>query len=373
MEDYWPIPIMGGFLQPIQEGEQITAFEFSIANQDYTYAPNIEESGQTQVSAQITTRDKLFPFVRQQLEEAFAYLQCYFNVELVSEEIEAKYVGETEEEEEKILIKSYKTEKAPQNPIVPYDMFTRSLMAAERTPAPRFEATFVLMARAEMSHGRFIDSFRYSFLLIESVYGEGKIKSKQLKDSLKTNSEFSNIVAMALEERIQPRTKQGTDTEKILSGGAGVDDVIDHIVDKRGYYFHGNRKHRNLWQPHEQQTAESLCLFCLQIANLVAVNAAQPIFEKSLGTRHFEDAKSVGAIMTMQINYRFRERGETFDRDGILNVNIPGTKVTPKLAVHIASHFLKDFEERLPTANLGQATRKVEETGQRVFDLHIHA
>ena len=341
IEDYWPIPVMGGFLQPVQEGGQITAFEFTIANQDYTYAPNIEESGRTQVSAQITTRDKLLPFVRQQLEEAFAYLQCYFDVELVSEEIEAKYVGETKEEEEKIPIKSYKIGRAPQNPTIPYDMFTRSLMAAEHTPAPRFEATFVLMARAEMSRERFIDSFRYSFLLIESVYGEGKIKSKQLKDSLKANSEFSKIVAKALDERIRPRTRQGTDTEMMLSGGAGVDDIIDHIVEKRGYYFHGNRKHRNLWQPHEQQTAETLCLFCLQVANLVAVNAAQPIFESSLGTRHFEDAKSVGAVMTMQINYRFREREEAFDHDGILNVNVPGTKVTSKLAVYVASHFLR--------------------------------
>ena len=337
IEDYWPIPVMGGFLQPVQEGGQITAFEFTIANQDYTYAPNIGESGRTQVSAQITTRDKLLPFVRQQLEEAFAYLQCYFDVELVSEEIEAKYVGETKEEEEKILIKSYKIGRAPQNPTIPYDMFTRSLMAAECTPGPRFEATFVLMARAEMSCERFIDSFRYSFLLIESVYGEGKIKSKQLKDSLKANSEFSKIVAKALDERIQPRIKQSTDAERMLSGSAGVEDIIDYIVDKRGYYFHGNRKHRNLWQPHEQQTAETLCIFCLQVANLVAVNAAQPIFESSLGTRHFEDAKSVGAIMTMQVNYRYREREEALDHDGILNVNVPGTKVTPKLAVYVAS------------------------------------
>ena len=55
-----------------------------------------------------------------------------------------------------------------------------------------------------------------------------------------------------------------------------------------------------------------------------------------------------------------------------MNINVPGTKVTPKMAVYVAKKFLHKFEEGAPTADLKSATCAIPTTGQRVFELAFH-
>ena len=281
------------------------AFEITFTNQSRDMSPVMEESSEAGVAFNIIGRDRLLPFVKMHLEDALAYLQCFFDVEILIDEIEAEYVGETEEEERQIKIKSFKSEK--NNPLmtVPFDIFTRAIMAAEKVDAPRLEANFVRMARNEMLDKRYIDSFRYSFLLIEFIYGEGKYKTAQLKKVLKGNAEFVSIVSSALKERILLKHNRSSDTKKLLAGNPRAEVIIDHIVDKRGFYFHGNVKGKNVWKPHDQEAAEALCLLSLDIAMLVSQDAAAPMFDDSLVKRYFDNAKRVGAIMTMTVNFQF--------------------------------------------------------------------
>ena len=364
--------MMGGSLCAISEDNKIIAFEISFANQNSNFAPALGTTDEEGVKAHIIDRDKLLPFVKMQLEEAFSYLQCYFDIELASDEIEASYIGETDEEEKIIPIKSFKVGRISRTPTIPYDMFTRAIMAAEAVPAPRLEANFVKMARTEMFQERYIDSFRYSFLLIESIYGDGKFKSEQLKNALKKNTAFVATVSVALQERMLPKRDKWSDTAKLLSEDVTVESVIDHFVDKRGFYFHGNTKRKDPWQPHEQQAAESLCLLSFCVANQIALDAASSMFDESLSKRHVENARSTGAIMTMKVSYRFQEQGEDFDREGVLNMTVPGTKATPKLAVYVANNFLKYLQEKICDADLKSAKCVVEETGQSVFHFEVH-
>jgi hypothetical protein len=245
-------------------------------------------------------------------------------------------------------------------------------MAAEGGAAPELEATLTKLARAAMLQDRYIDSFRYSFLLIESVYGEGKFRSIQLKQALKASAELKGLVAAARRTRMSPKRPRNSDTEKLLAGSPTVEDVIDHLVDKRGFYFHGNTKRKDAWQPHEQEGAEALCLLALEIAMQISHAAAAPMFDDALSQRHFKEAKDAGAIVTMNVKFQFRAPSESFDRDRSMNITVPGTKVTPKMAVYVSRNFLQKFEEVAPDADLKAATCTVAATGQKVFDLTIH-
>ena len=364
--------MMGGTLRAVSVDDRIVAFEISFGGQDSNHAPALEEAKEDDVKAHIIERDKLLPFVKMQMEEAFAYLQCYFDVDIASDEMEVRYIGETEEEERRIPIKSFNVTRNNVTPTIPYDMFTRALMVAETKPAPRVEANFLKMARTELFRERYIDSFRYSFLLIESIYGDGKFKSVQLKTVLKKSTDFTRLVSIALNERISPKHHKWSDTEKLLSSDAvTIDAVIDHIVDKRGHYFHGNIRQKDAWRPHEQQAAASLSLLSLGIANRIATQAAHSMFHDSLSKRHYEAAKSAGAIITMRVTFSFREQGEDFDREGQLNMTVPGTRATPKVAVYAAENFIKYFRESIPHANLKSARCVVPETGQSVFHLEV--
>ena len=372
LEDSWPIAIRGGTVQTISKDGKIIAIEVRFPNQDPNLSPAYEKAKERDVAFNIIGRDKLLPFIKMQLEDAFSYLQCCFNVELLIDEISAEYVAETKVEEDLINISSFTFGREKPVPAVPYDLFTRAMIAAENGPGPRLEANFIRMSRAELFNERYIDSFRYSFLLIESTYGDGKFKSQQLKAALGNNSEFVSFVERALEERIVPRGNNSSDTEKLLSSGPSIEDVIGHIVDKRGFYFHGNNKGKDIWKPHEQETAESLCLLSLSIASMIAFQAAGRMFDPALSKRHLEGAQSAGAIMTMKVNYRFRNNGETFDREGTISMNVPGTRVTPKLAVSVASEFLKEVPGLVPSADIKSAKCIDARTGNVVFDIRIH-
>lgn len=373
LEDHWPVPvIMGGELRVVAEGSKATAFEVSFTGQPVDLAPAWQQHETGSATGTIVVRDSLLPFVRMQVEKAFAYLQCYFDVELLIDETDVAYEGETEEEERQIVIKGRKTRREKTPAPISFDMLTRAIMAAERGTAPELEATLAKLARTAMLQERFIDSFRYSFLLIESVYGEGKFKSIQLKQALKDSAELKGIVANALKTRMSPKRPRNSETDKLLAGSPGVDEVIDHLVDKRGFYFHGNAKRKDAWRPHEQEAAETLCLLALEIAMLISHAAAAPMFEDELSQRHFDEAKRKGAILTMNVKFRFRDPTEPFDRDGSMNITVPGTRATPKMAVYVAKTFLERFEEGAPTADLKAAICTVASTGQKIFDFTLH-
>ena len=372
LEDHWPISIMGGDLRVISIDEKVNAFEITFTGQPVHLAPAVEVHEQGDAKFTITERDTLLPFVKMQLGKAFAYLQCYFDVEILIGEIEAKYAGETAEEETQIKIKSRKSKRKKNTLMVPYDVFTRAVMASETGKAPELEANILRMARTEMLQERYIDSFRYSFLLIDFIYGDGQHKTAKLKATLKANQEFMSIVTNALKENMSPKHPRNSDTERLLSTFPTAEAVIDHLVDKRGFYFHGNVRRKNAWQPHEQETAEALCLLSLNIAMFISHVAAAPMFEDSLSQRHFDNAKRVGAIMTMNINFLFHDPTDNLNKPENVNIDTPGTKVTPKMAVNVAENFLNRFKDMVPVGDLRSAKCTVAGTGQKVFDMEFH-
>tara|TARA_R110001592_G_scaffold254129_3_gene517487 strand:- start:29985 stop:31115 length:1131 start_codon:yes stop_codon:yes gene_type:complete len=363
---------MDGQLEVISDNGTATAFEITFTGKSVDLSPRLEQHKTGDVKMSITARDSLLPFALMQLEKAFVYLQCYFEIEILIDDVDIKYEGETEAEEKEIQVKAFSTKREPPPLRLTYDYLTRALMAAESGEAPEFEATLLNAARSAMLRKRYIDSFRYSFLLIESLYGEGKFKKNQLKEALNSSSEFRSIVIKTLDEPMSPRKHQTSDTERLLSGSPSVEEVIEHLVDKRGFYFHGNVKRSDAWQPHEQTAAEALCLLSIQIAMSISHQAAAAMFDDALSQRHYDEAKQAGAIMTMVVKYQFRDSHENFDRDGRMNVNVPGTKVTPAMAAYVAKNFLQRLEETLPDAELKVASCVVDGTDQKVFDIQFH-
>jgi hypothetical protein len=74
----------------------------------------------------------------------------------------------------------------------------------------------------------------------------------------------------------------------------------------------------------------------------------------------------------MKVQFQFRDPSEEFDRHESINISVPGTKVTPKMAIYVAKNFLERFEYGAPVANLKSATCTVAATGQKVFDFTLH-
>jgi len=75
--------------------------------------------------------------------------------------------------------------------------------------------------------------------------------------------------------------------------------------------------------------------------------------------------------MKVRVIYQFYEQDLDFKSEGQLNINVPGTKATAKLAVYLADKFLTHFREKHPDSDLVMATCVVIETGHRVFSFQV--
>ncbi|CAM4212447.1 hypothetical protein SB00001_01191 [Klebsiella variicola] len=372
IDDHWEIPMQGGKLRIIEESGYAKAIELTFEKQPLEYAPSFQKRATYEAMTTITGHDELIAFVKRQLDNAAIFLECFHDIELMTEEIEAKYEGETPEEETRLSIKSISMGRHDSALPLSFDMFTRALMAAEKYDGPRFEVAFVKSARKMLENQEFINSFRYSFLLIESLYGNGQFKTPSLQGALKSNQEFRNIVELAIKDMIPAKNDRNSDTAKLISTKPNADDIINHLVEKRGFYFHGNIKRKDAWNPDEQDSAESLALLAIGIITKITMKAAEPMFVAELEKRHFEDAMQVGAKIVFEIKFRFREPEENFDRQHQVNITMPGTKVTPRTAFAVAQHFLHVFQHNQPISALCEAECKIQETGEKVFNLTFH-
>lgn len=255
IDDHWEIPMQGGKLRIIEENGYAKAIELTFEKQPLEYAPSFQKRATYEAMTTITGHDELIVFVKRQLDNAAIFLECFHDIELMTEEIEAKYEGETPEEETRLPIKSISMGRHDSALPLSFDMFTRALMAAEKYDGPRFEVAFVKSARNMLKNQEFINSFRYSFLLIESLYGNGQFKTPSLQAALKSNQEFRNIVELAIKDMIPAKNDRNSDTAKLISTKPNADDIINHLVEKRGFYFHGNIKRKDAWNPDEQDSA----------------------------------------------------------------------------------------------------------------------
>jgi hypothetical protein len=364
---------MGGRCKVVETADgRAQALEIVFKGEPAIHAPSFQPLTGGKVKAHITGRDHRLVLIKCRLVDAMSFLECFHNIDLATDEIEAQYEGETPEEQTQIAIISFKSGRRQPSLSLTFDMFTRALMAAETRDGPHFEASLASRARETLAERRFIDSFRYSFLLIEAQFGEGQFKKAGLAAALKDNPNFVEMVQAAARVGIPANAGEGSKTSKFFADKPSAPAIIDHLVEMRGYYFHGNAKRKDAWMPNKQDSAEALAFLSMNIVQEIISEAATPMFEPALAVRHFNDAAKVGAILVFEVKYQFQEPDENFVRKDVVEIRAPGAKVTPKHANAIAQEFMRYFESAVPTAAVRTATCSVKASGQKVFDIVFH-
>jgi len=371
--DHWPFPVAGGLCSVVEKDGVARALEVVFENQPVELAPLFLPAGPGPAKFEIRGQDPQIALVRATLEQAMGFLQCYHGVGLVTDEIASAYEPETPEEKARIQVLSMEMGKQEHIHRFSFSMLTRAVMAAEAGPAPVFEVALVSSARDALIKGRFIDSFRYSFLLIEFLHGDGQFRGAGLKEVLRKDNAFNDLLGRVLAGRIRPHDVPASDTLALLDTNPTTGDVIDHLVDKRGFYFHGNIKRKDTWKPDQQEGAKLLAFLAIDIASTLAQEAAAPMFDEKFNQRHVDDAKKAGAKIVMQVRFDFSLAEDGVARQGQFNFACPATKLTPALAQGVAGEFFQAFERDFPTGALKSATCVVEETGEVAFEMTFHA
>ncbi len=350
----------------------VTAIEFEKSGCPIELAFRIDDTLEGPVKATITGDDYFVAEVRDHLDRAFSYLQCYFSTELELNRISIHHEAETDEEAERIVVHSFELGKQEDRPLpITYDFITRAIMAAENGDAPQHEASLAHLARENLGSERYIDSFRYSFLLIETMYGNGESRQNQLISALESHTRFVEIIEQEVATWRRPKNGHHSETDNLLTGNSTTHSVIEHLVKRRGHYFHANKRKPKAWSSKSQKEAESLAWFAVGIAQAIGHDAAEPMFAEKYGQRHFDEAGQMGAHVTMKIEYLYRIPEQEFIRKRELVAKLPGTKVTTQMAMRMLQNAMTHFEHNEPVGTIHSITARAED-GSDVFTVRFH-
>lgn len=329
----------------IAEGEMVTALEFSFTGQPTSLAPTLSPPGPETPSLNIN--DTLHTALIEKVANGASLLGAQFAVELDLQRSEASYIAETDAEKSEIAVSRFAYDEKSNQPIsLPYDMVTRAMMAAEQPLIGdhRLFAALHAAARQAIEQGRYIDSFRYSFLVFDALFSQGQFKKRELEKAFRSSVSFMNAIRGALAEYSGMMGRKQSVTSAIVQAKPTPEEFSDHLIERRGHYFHSNQQKSSAWQPHQQDEACDLAFLSVAIALQLSSTFAEPMFEEGLTLRHFDEARSSGAIVVLRIEYTFVDDGGKDKPQGaILNYNAPGTKVTRALATGIMKSFMNDF------------------------------
>ena len=239
-----------------------------------------------------------------------------YDIDMDVDEIQCWYEPETEQERQQLVneiqgIGFGKTEKVS---VIPHECIAAALFAAEAENAPFLAADLSMMARRAIKNERYIDSFRYSFLLIEFLFGDGQFKKEKLKQKFKANRKFRSMVRMALDDPVLLGGPASIEVNSLLKRVTSVDEAIDFIVDRRGFYFHGNIKRPSTWKSHQQEDAKALGFLAMAITKQVSRDETNSIYSDVSWQRYRKSAESQAAILAAKIRFILYDPSDNCER-----------------------------------------------------------
>ncbi len=369
--DHWPIRAFGGTVTLIESDGLVSGVKISFENQSVDLAPELTKLDQGEIKANITFRDgALHKGVEQKLHQALSFVQCFFPIELALGAVKTEFEAESDAEKDSIELHEFSRRNQTSTTEISFDMISRAMWASDAGHDASFIASLNVQARNSLSEERYINSFRYSFMAIEAEYGNGQFKSDKLKAALKTSLSFKRVLTSGVEYSRSMPSRNKSPSDEIVKGG-DIDSIIDHIVDRRGHYFHGNRKKRDAWCPNEQGEAEALAILGVNVLSAMAGEHAAPMFDEGLSKRHYDEAVRSGAQVALVVIFHYKRRDMPFLDRRQLRMNYPGNKPSPLMAMDALKNFLSEFEKGDPLSELVDAKCIDQATGREVFKIGI--
>lgn len=365
LEDHWPLAGQGAVLTFETVNGEATAIIVSFKNQPPEAAPQIQRVQHGKIKANITIRGRLEARGRKIVERFVDFTNLYLSLEVDLDGVEAEYIPASDEERRRMGLYSFKTNRQRPTVQMPFDLLAQAFFAGESSDDPSFASRMFHLAREALISEQYIDSFRYSFLLIEAFYGDGKFKTAQLVGAL-LSGDFKRMLHEASAELLTDPINAKSAARPLAIEYKTPDALANLLVTKRGFYFHGNLARANTWHPDRQAEARPLAELGVLLGSKITHTLGGAMFGPNINSRFIENAKAFGAVMPIEVQVDFIDRNGVQGRRGI-RFECPGTVATTSLAIRVNQHFLKWAEAELADVKIISAVGRDTASGQELF------
>ena len=366
LDDHWPLESGDALLTFERDGDNVSAIVITIRNLSAEEAPVISTPKETGEIPHISINGKSEGRARRIVARFLDYINLYFAIKVDLRSVDIEYVPATDAERERIDMYGIKLSKEPPISRLPFDILAQAFFASEGDFDPSFVSRMLSSAREALIDEQYIECFRYCFLLIEALYGEGKFQKPDLVRAFCRSAEFRPVIEAMLSEFPSDPLYKSSPGRALVAKYSTPETLMGHLVERRGYYFHGNLKRSDPWHPDKQEEARALAEVCIDLAIGGTHSFSATMFGPEINRRFIDNAKRQGAIMSIEVQYFYMD-ADGRRLKGKMAMDAPGTTATSDLAVTVNKNFLHWAQTELRRETLVHAVAVDRATGQEIF------
>ncbi|MCK0148482.1 hypothetical protein MWU54_00470 [Marivita sp. S6314] len=274
----------------------------SVDGVDVKHAPLVAMGADEGVSASITIRSD--EYVQLAINEILKWQTVISGIQIFDinfDEYEVSYHPETSDEEEKILLKSYKGSYESLNNECDFEQIGRAFCVKD-VDVERIEYTSHYRdGRLAFEVGRYIDAYNHFFLFLETRYCDGKTQTNLQTKLLLEAGHFISALKESIKEYSSHGAAKSKHLEPLFSPEATDEKKVKCIINLRGRLRHHSLKNPNRWDPNKHDEYKQPAQLLQAIVSKVVINSSiSDIYSKD-SLKMFQDISTSTGFETKLI------------------------------------------------------------------------
>jgi hypothetical protein len=204
-----------------------------------------------------------------------------------------EWIPETESEKEKVQMFSFSRTRSgepPENlPNAPIHLFVRSVLAVSDLKEAEIPLNFYRRGRLDVFEERYIDAIYNLYFVFETLFADGRFKKNDVVRKFRASKELLDAMDQ-VQKDIDPEIRSNKTLlkeyrEKYVN--KTKEEIIEHIVDLRGFLHHHTLKKKDIWHPSKQRTFKVDALTLLKICHHIALKRTISVLFKQERVEEF--------------------------------------------------------------------------------------
>lgn len=161
-------------------------------------------------------------------------------------------------DEEKQLLELYEFTFTHENPddhkeAIPFSLVAQSFIAGFKNNNYEVALSFFRKGKIDMISRAYIDTFYDFYFVLEALFGKGKTKNAHIEKNLLSSDTLSTAISKAKQKTnlISHVSTELNDPFNYIN--SSFEDIVKHIVSRRGFLHHHNPEHPKAWSPDAQK------------------------------------------------------------------------------------------------------------------------
>lgn len=199
--------------------------------------------------------------VIKQMHKLEALLSVWNNIRSIDTEVfEIEWIPESDTERHPFNLTKFQATRPEYEPSelepMPYDLIARSVLAIEKGKGISIISGFFRKGNWDFSNEDYIDAIYDYYLILETLFANGKFKSAEVKKQFGNSMELRSFFEKAFAEPIESWLDNELHSEFLSHSIYSTKDFeryIEHFVMTRGKLHHHSLKNPNAWDPNQPQ------------------------------------------------------------------------------------------------------------------------